>query len=87
MIFPATVPIRHFAFTQQVNESRNLSLDSLFTYQKQFEQNPNNLEAGVSYFKELNRHGRFTTVVRIYNEHINRTWVTEDAYNNKSFEL
>ena len=44
-------------------------IDKLLLLQKNFEKEPNNIEAAHEYFKELNRQGKFLTVVRLYQKH------------------
>ena len=41
-------------------------MDKLLLLQKNFEKEPNNIEAAHEYFKELNRQSKFLTVVRLY---------------------
>lgn len=40
--------------------------DKLLTLQKNFERDPRNSEACWEYFRELNRQGKFLTVIRLY---------------------
>ena len=44
-------------------------IDKLLLLQKNFEKEPNNVDSAIEYFKELNRQGKFLTVVRLYQKH------------------
>ena len=41
-------------------------IDKLLTLQKNFDSEPDNIESAHEYFKELNRQGKYLTVVRLY---------------------
>lgn len=41
-------------------------MEALLDYQKKFEADPNNVDNAFYYFRELNRNGKFQTVVRLY---------------------
>ena len=43
-------------------------MDHLFRYQKAFDRDPNELDATHDYFRELNRQGKYLTVIRLYQQ-------------------
>lgn len=53
-------------FTKYIQEDTQSSAERLFFYQKLFEKDPKNLEAAHLYLRELNREGKYLTVVRLF---------------------
>ena len=53
-------------FTKYIQEDTQSSAERLFFYQKLFEKDPKNLEAANLYLRELNREGKYLTVVRLF---------------------
>ena len=53
-------------YRQEINE--NL-IDKLLVLQKNFESDPSDLMAAEEYLRELNRQGKITTVIRIYQKY------------------
>lgn len=43
--------------------------EELHKHMENFESNPKNLDYAYVLFRELNKHGMYLTVVRIYNKH------------------
>ena len=66
MFGPSITMRRMSSYYTKIDENQ---MDKLLLLQKNFENQPNNIEAAHEYFKELNRQGKFLTVVRLYQKH------------------
>jgi hypothetical protein len=41
----------------------------LYNLQNEFEKNPTNIESAYKLFAELNKHGKYLTVIRLYDKY------------------
>ena len=65
-------PVAKRNFSASIEQSTTMTLDQgriLHEYQERFEHDPNNIDAAYKLFRELNKHGMYLTVIRLYWKH------------------
>jgi hypothetical protein len=71
-----SIPMRHFSI--QDNAMTLTEAEKLHKLMEIFESNPQNTESSYQLFMELNKHGMYLTVIRLYHKH-NLNLITKEA--------
>lgn len=71
----------------QINYEAEMTLDDvkkLHRLQSDFEKDPSNMQVAYEFFSELNRHGKYNTVIRLYDKYELAYSSTKDTYTERT---